>query len=164
MTKSFGSFRQMPPLALLEEVPDNLGLRVTMLQLAIFADLTPKFEKLGLTHPSRMTALGHIAANPGCSQSNLATFVGLSRASVMNIVNQLDFAGFVERRPGENGRTNALFLTPKGRDALNIAHRIAQENEHSFFDVLNKEEKQIFGNMLNNILRHIENINKKKLN
>ena len=109
--ESLSNIRQMPPAAVLREAPERLGLRVTMMQLAIYADLTPRFAALGLTSPSRMTALLHIKAHPGCSQSELAQFTGLSRTSAMTMVEQLERAGFVERRAGANARTNALMLT-----------------------------------------------------
>ena len=73
----------MPPSLVLGEGPERIGLRVTMVQLAVYADLTPRLNALGLTSPSRMTALFHIRANPGCSQSELAEFTGLSRASAV---------------------------------------------------------------------------------
>src|SRR3982750_3041556 len=92
------NIRQMPPALVLEEGPERIGLRVTMVQLAIYADLTPRLNNLGLTSPSRMTALLPIRANPGCSQSELAEYTGLSRASAVTMVDQLQATGLVERR------------------------------------------------------------------
>lgn len=137
------NIRQMPPSLVLGEGPDRLGLRVTMVQLAVYADLTPRLNGLGLTSPSRMTALFHIRANPGCSQSELAEFTGLSRASAVTMVDQLEKTGLVERRAGADARTNALFITETGETAVAGAVEATRVNEDLVFGFLSPEEREV---------------------
>lgn len=146
----------MPPAKVLVEYPRRLGLRVTMVQLAIYADLIPRLSELGLTSPNRMTALLHVQANPGCSQSELAEFTGLSRASTMTMVDQLEQAGLVDRQAGPDARTNALFLTDAGRAAAERAVEQTSVNEDLIFASLSEGERQQLGDLLEKVIIHVD--------
>ncbi|WP_129793182.1 MarR family winged helix-turn-helix transcriptional regulator [Sphingosinicella sp. CPCC 101087] len=150
------NIRQMPPAAAMREAPVRLGLRITMLQLAIYADLSPRLTRIGLTSPSRMTALLHINAHSGCSQSELAQFTGLSRTSAANMVEQLEQAGFVERRAGANARTNALFLTEAGRVAMDEAVEQSAVNERRIFGIFSEDERETLRRLLERAILHVE--------
>lgn len=150
------NIRHMPPSVVLHEGPERLGLRVTMVQLAVYADLTPRLNALGLTSPSRMTALFHIRANPGCSQNELAEFTGLSRASAVTMVDQLERAGFVKRQPGVDARTNALFITPAGEDAAAGAVEQTRINENLMFGALAPDEQVTLRQLLEKVIAHVE--------
>lgn len=153
---SLSNIRQMPPAEALREAPVRLGLRVTMLQLAIYADLTPRLTRLGLTSPSRMTALLHINARSGCSQSDLAQSTGLSRTGAATMVEQLEQAGFVERRAGANARTNALYLTEAGRAAMEQAVEQSHVNEELIFGIFSPDERQALMRLLERAIHHVE--------
>lgn len=150
------NIRRMPPSVVLGEGPERLGLRVTMVQLAVYADLTPRLNALGLTSPSRMTALFHIRANPGCSQSELAEFTGLSRASAVTMVDQLGETGLVERRAGADARTNALFITGAGEEAVTRAAEQTLANEEFIFGILSEDERRNLRGLLERVIAHIE--------
>ena len=151
MIKS-SNIRQMPPVAVLEESPDRLGLRITLVQIAVYADLVPRLAKLGLTSPSRLTALNHISANPGCNQTDLATFTGLSRASVKTMVDQLEHAGLVVRLASEDARMNALQLTAHGRLSLVSAREQTAVNEDRIFGGLSLTERATLIQLLEKII------------
>jgi DNA-binding MarR family transcriptional regulator len=70
-------------------------------------------EEIGLT-PARATALSLVKGNPGTGQTTLAQALGINRASAMEVVNHLEALGALERRPGNDKRSNALHLTAKG--------------------------------------------------
>jgi DNA-binding MarR family transcriptional regulator len=150
------NIRQMPPSLVLGEGPERLGLYVTMVQLAVYADLTPRLNQLGLTSPSRMTALFHIRANPGCSQRELAEFTGLSRASAVTMVDQLEKTGLVERRAGADARTNALFITGAGEIAVGGAVEATRINEDLVFGFLSAEERGSLRALLEKVISRIE--------
>ncbi len=156
MTSVISNIRQMPPALVLQESPDRLGLRVTMVQVAVFADLTPRLNVLGLTSPSRMTALFHIRANPGCSQSELAEYTGLSRASAVTMVDQLQAKGLVERRAGTDARTNALVITAAGEGALAEATEQTRINEELIFGVLSPAERATLAQLLEKAIANVE--------
>jgi DNA-binding MarR family transcriptional regulator len=148
----------MPPSLVLEESPERLGLRVTLVQLAVFADLTPRLNALGLTSPSRMTALFHIRANPGCSQSELAIFTGLSRASAVTMVDQLEATGLVKRRAGTNARTNALFITEAGESAVARSAEQTRINEDLIFGILSPAERTKLRQLLEKVIANVETL------
>jgi DNA-binding MarR family transcriptional regulator len=150
------SIRQMPPSIVLSEAPERIGLHVTMVQLAIYADLTPRLNALGLTSPSRMTALFHIRANPGCSQSELAEFTGLSRPSAVTMVDQLEKTGLVERRAGADARTNALYITEDGEEAVGRSAEQTRTNEELIFGGLCTEERSVLLALLKKVIGHVE--------
>jgi DNA-binding MarR family transcriptional regulator len=145
----------MLPSRALAEAPERIGMRVTMVQLGAHADLAPRMEKLGLTSPSRIPALLHISANPGCSQSSLAEFTGLSRASAMIMASQLEKAKLIDRKSAD-ARTNALYLTPRGEAVLEKVIAETALNEELIFGCLNKEEREFLLRTLEKIIGHIE--------
>lgn len=152
------NLRQMPPRELLDEYPHRLGLRVSMVQTAVYADLVPRYAPLGLTSPSRGTALNHIVVNPGCNQMELGTFTGVSRASTMTMVNQLEAAGLVERRSEQgDARTNKLFVTERGNKAIFEAHKANAVNEELIFGCLSEPEKAQLGQLLEKIITYVDN-------
>jgi DNA-binding MarR family transcriptional regulator len=146
----------MPPSRVLAEAPERLGLRVTMLQLAVYADLAPRLTRLGLSSPSRMTALLHIRAHPGCSQSELAEYTGLSRASAATMVGQLETAGLVTRESGANARTNALFLTATGETVIERSHEQTAINEALIFGALSRAERETLLRLLEKVILDVE--------
>jgi DNA-binding MarR family transcriptional regulator len=152
---SASNVRLMPPAQALAEAPDRLGMRVTFVYLAAYADLTKRMERLGLSSPSRIPALFHISAHPGCSQSALARFTGLSRASAMTMTNQLEGAGLIERRDA-NGRTNALYLTERGKAVLEEIVEETAANEQLIFGSLTKEEREAIKAALEKVILHVE--------
>jgi DNA-binding MarR family transcriptional regulator len=158
LVASNSNIRQMPPSLVLQESPERIGLRVTLVQLAVAADLVPRLNLLGLTSPSRMTALFHIRANPGCSQSELAIYTGLSRVSAVTMVDQLEATGLVERRAGTNARTNALFITEAGEDAVARSAEQTLINEDRIFGILSPAERDTLRQLLEKVIANVESL------
>lgn len=92
---------------LVEEVPRKLR--------RVFDAATAKF---GLSR-TQWRALAYIFRSPGLTQTELAKFLELERASVGHVIDQLEKAGYVERRAAEgNRRVWALHLQPKAIQIL----------------------------------------------
>jgi len=92
---------------LLEEVPRKLR--------KLFDASTAKF---GLSR-TQWRALGYIFRTPGLTQTELAKYLDLERASVGHVIDQLEKAHFVERRSIEgNRRVWNLHLLPKAIEIL----------------------------------------------
>lgn len=74
-------------------------------------------EAVGLTL-SRARALTRLAVMDGAAQCDLANALEIEAPTLKRQIDALEQAGFVERRPASgDGRKNALFLTPRGRDS-----------------------------------------------
>ena len=91
-------------------LPGLLGYRLRLAQQAVFRDFARAIPEAS---PGRAGILFLIEANPGVTQSRLAQAVGLERSTLVGVLHGLE--GLVERRRGEDRRTNGLWLTRNGR-------------------------------------------------
>ena len=64
-----------------------------------------------------------IEANPGVTQSRLAHAVERDRSTMVGVLDQLEAKGLIERRKGDDRRTNGLWLTRAGRRLVVRAKR-----------------------------------------
>lgn len=92
-----------------------LGYRLRLAQQAVFADFAASVA--GIT-PGRVGVLALVDANPGITQSRLAEAVRRDRSTLVGVLDDLEARDLVERRRGEDRRTNGLWLTPAGRRFL----------------------------------------------
>jgi DNA-binding MarR family transcriptional regulator len=98
-------------------LPGLLGYQLRLAQQAVFRDFERAAEGLGVS-PGRFGMLVLIEANPGVSQSRLAQEIGLDRSTLVAILDALEDANLLERRAGEDRRTNGLWLTRRGRGVI----------------------------------------------
>jgi DNA-binding MarR family transcriptional regulator len=92
-------------------LPGLLGYRLRRAQQAVFRDFAAHVGRLS---PGRAGILLLIEANPGVNQSRLAHAVGVDRSTMVGLIDSLEDAGLIERRRGEDRRTNGLWLTAAG--------------------------------------------------
>ncbi|WP_338316481.1 MarR family winged helix-turn-helix transcriptional regulator, partial [Streptomyces bohaiensis] len=82
-------------------------------------------------------ALGHLAASPDLSVSDLARRAGVSAPSMLATVRRLEERGHVQRLgPAGRGNTAQLRVTDAGREALALARRRADELDGTLFGAL----------------------------
>jgi DNA-binding MarR family transcriptional regulator len=93
-------------------LPSLLGYRLRLAQQAVFRDFA---SSVGELSPGRVGILLLLEANPGVTQSRLAQAVSLDRSTMVGVVDMLEDRGLIERRRGEDRRTNGLWLTDEGR-------------------------------------------------
>lgn len=98
-------------------LPDLLGYQLRLAQIAVFRDFAAAAGDLGVS-PGRFGMLVLIEANPGVTQSRLAEAVGLDRSTLVAVLDGLEDRALVERRQGEDRRTNGLWITREGRAVL----------------------------------------------
>ena len=89
-----------------------LGYRLRLAQQTVFRDFADRVAELS---PGRVGILLLVEANPGVTQSLLAQAVKLDRSTMVGVLHTLEDRGLLERRRGEDRRTNGLWLTPAGR-------------------------------------------------
>jgi DNA-binding MarR family transcriptional regulator len=92
-----------------------LGYRLRLAQQAVFRDFAAHVavEFPGVS-PGRVGILFLVEANPGVTQSRLAGAVRLDRSTLVGVLHVLQAQGLLERRRGEDRRTNGLWLTRAG--------------------------------------------------
>ena len=96
-------------------LPGLIGYRLRLAQQAVFRDFAASVPGVS---PGRVGMLVLIESNPGVTQGRLAEAMGLDRSTMVGLVDALEERGLVERRRGEDRRTNLLWLTPSGRRLL----------------------------------------------
>lgn len=128
-------------------LPDLLGYQLRLAQLAVFRDFSDKTGDLGVS-PGRFGMLVLIEANPGVTQSRLARAVGLDRSTMVAVLDQLEDRGCVERRQGEDRRTNGLWLTKGGKALLAKMKRRVAAHEQRLAERLTADEWAVLKRLL----------------
>ena len=88
-----------------------------------------------------------------CSQLQLARIVGTTEATVVLVIDELEKAEAVirERNPRDR-RANALVLTPKGREMVNIAVRVLSEGQAEATQQLGRRRMERLQELLTKLL------------
>lgn len=124
-------------------LPGLLGYRLRLAQQAVFRDFSTSVAELS---PGRVGLLLLVDANPGVTQGRLAEAVELDRSTMVGVIHTLEARGLIERRRGDDRRTNGLWLTPEGRSLVNRLKRRIQVHERRVAARLSAEERaQLIG-------------------
>lgn len=108
-------------------LPGLIGYRLRLAQQTVFRDFAKTVPDLS---PGRVGMLMLIEANPGVTQSRLASAVGLDRSTMVGVIDALEARGLIERRRGKDRRTNGLWLTRAGRGVVGgLKRRIAAHEQ-----------------------------------
>lgn len=119
-----------------------LGYRLRLAQQAVFRDYA---SSVGEVSPGRAGILLLVESNPGVTQSRLARAVHLDRSTMVGVIDKLEERGLIERRRGEDRRTNGLWLTRAGRALLTrMKERIEQHERRVAARLTQAERGQLF--------------------
>ncbi|GAB4469201.1 MAG: MarR family transcriptional regulator [Burkholderiaceae bacterium] len=121
-------------------LPQLLGYRLRLAQLAVFADFAHGCAELGVT-PGVYGVLELLARNPGLSQSALAQALRLDRSSLVPVIDRLEDLGWARRTevPGDRRRYR-LDLTAAGRKVLAAATTRVLRHEQRIAALLTERE------------------------
>lgn len=126
-----------------------LGYQLQRFHLLVTGDARRVLAPHDIT-PAKLTALLLIRANPGCDQTALGRALNINRSSAMKLINFLVERDLVERRPGRDLRTNALYLPPRAEDRIlemvkalsesdiRMSERLTAAERRQLFDLLRK--------------------------
>lgn len=96
----------------------SIGPRVRLLRNTLNAGSLVQSEPHGLPTGS-LTVMALIAANPGCSQVQLAMLAGITGPSLVGIIADLEARGLLSReRDRADRRRNMVVLTQAGREKM----------------------------------------------
>jgi DNA-binding MarR family transcriptional regulator len=124
-------------------LPGLLGYRLRLAQQALFRDFAASVGELS---PGRVGILLLIEANPGVTQSRLAKAVSIERSTMVGVLHFLAARGLVERRRGEDKRTNGLWLTATGRDVVGkVKRRVVLHERRVAARLSAAEREQLIG-------------------
>jgi len=131
-------------------LPRLIGYRLRLAQQAVFRDFTERVHGLS---PGRLGIMVLIDANPGLTQSRLAEAVRRDRSTMVAVLDELEARGLVERRKGEDRRTNGLWLTRSGRNFLASAMRRVYAHERRFAARFTTRERAQLFDLLERLAR-----------
>jgi len=127
---------------------ERLGYFVRRLQVWVFQDFIRRLSRLDLS-PAQFSVIVVIGANPGLSQAQLATTLGIERARLVRLLHRLEQRGLtVRRRSCGDGRRHALMLTRAGESLLSEATRLAEQHEDGLKQKLGARRHKMLLEML----------------
>lgn len=99
--------------------------------------------------PRGYQVLSIASGNPTCNQAGIAEFLGLDRTVMTYLVDDLEKAGLVERRPDPTDRRARLIvLTAKGTKAFAAASERIAEVERALLGNLSDSDAELFRRLL----------------
>lgn len=144
--------RKGPAAVDLGPLREFVGYRLRRAQLSVFAGFELALREIGLS-PGQMSVLVVIARNPGLKQSDVCAALGIQRANFTPLLHELEAKGLAIREvlPADR-RSNALRLTPLGRDAVSRALTLHERLEKRITRCLGEDGRaQLIG-----LLRQLE--------
>lgn len=129
-------------------LPDLIGFHLRCAQVAFFQHFSRSTDSADISLP-QFGALVLIEANPGMSQSAIASALRFDRSTLVQIIDRLEDRGFVVREvSAHDRRSHALKLTPEGEIALSDLKNVIGAHEDHMTRVLTSDEKQQLLNLL----------------
>jgi DNA-binding MarR family transcriptional regulator len=96
--------------------------------------------------------LSVVAANPGINQGTAGRVLGIQRANMVSLINELVDAGLVDRQTAkEDRRAFALTITPDGDRALAEGLKRIRQHEGRVLSDLSADERRLLIDLLQRI-------------
>jgi DNA-binding MarR family transcriptional regulator len=131
-----GTRRRRAEGAAIGELAEQVGYLLRRAQLAVFADFRAR-QRGPVASPGEYSVLAVIGRNPGLSQSQLCTTLGIKRANLVAVIDHLESLGLARRVPSATDRrSNRLQLTASGQRALKTALDDQARQEARIIDLL----------------------------
>ena len=134
------------PLA--ERPPRSVGFLISQLGFLSSKRFMEALEPLDID-PREFLLMRFVAAAEGRSQQALAEQLAIPPSRMVALVDRLEEAGLLERRPdAEDRRVRGLHLTGRGRGILERAGKIAIDYETQLCAGINREERELLIDLL----------------
>lgn len=123
-------------------LPQHIGYVVRRAQVAIFQHIIRAMASLDV-RPGQFSVLTVIGANPGIKQTAISEALGIRRANLVALMNELERRGWVRRAAiAGDRRAQGLRLTGKGRTALSRLKALAATHERAVTRTISAREKR----------------------
>ena len=128
--------------------PRGVGFLLAQIGSHAAGKFAERLEALKLT-PPQAGILGVLGRESGLSQQALADVLGMFPSRLVAVLDDLERAGLVERRPHPNDRrVSALYLTATGKKTLQTVGRVAKQHEAELCAALNSAEREMLEKLL----------------
>ncbi|MCW9034874.1 MAG: MarR family transcriptional regulator [Alphaproteobacteria bacterium] len=122
-------------------LPDLIGYQLRRAQFVVFSDFQKTLAERYVT-PGQYGVLTLIGKNPGLTQSALSRAIGIERSTMVAVIDKLEGANFVERRPSPSDRRSyALMLTEEGEKVMADIEPLVERQDNSISEILGPEDK-----------------------
>ncbi|BAK65401.1 MarR family transcriptional regulator [Sphingobium sp. SYK-6] len=119
---------------------ESIGPTIRLLRNMLTTRIVAAFEPFGL-RSGTFSTMALIAANPGCSQTEIAREIGTDKSIVVAIVDDLEKRGLAERqRSTQDRRRNALRLTGAGEAVMADLAALGRQIEQPIRAALSEAE------------------------
>jgi MarR family transcriptional regulator, transcriptional regulator for hemolysin len=109
------------------------------------------FAELGMT-PRAYCVLAH-AMSGNYTQIELAKLSDLDKTTMVITVDELERAGYAERRPSPaDRRARVIAVTPSGADAVEAGHQVADRVHREVLEVLPAGQREAFVDALTSLV------------
>jgi DNA-binding MarR family transcriptional regulator len=129
-----------------------VGYKVRRLQLRIFQDFIETMEEHGI-RPSQFSVLTVVGANPGLKQAQVCAALGIKRANLVVMLDELERRGLLQRVRGPaDRRSHALHLTAAGAALQKRLDELVQRHEQRFIRKIGEDGKRRLNELLEKML------------
>jgi DNA-binding MarR family transcriptional regulator len=119
-----------------------VGFMVRIVQLRVFQKYYENSALIRDLTPGALSVLIAIRDNPGIRHGVLADLLVVRRPNMTKSIDSLTRSGLIERRASAaDGRSIALFITPKGRRLLDRVTDLSLAHDENTTKVLTKAER-----------------------
>lgn len=133
-----------------------IGYRLRRASNRMTSDFLVTVSPLAL-RPALFAMLEGIRTTPGIIQMALGTELGIQRANLVPLINELTGRGLVARRAAPNDRRAlSLFLTAKGEELLDRAEKMVLEHEERTLAKLSKTERAKLLELLSKVATDVD--------
>lgn len=121
-------------------LPSYIGYVLRRAQLAVFQDVIRALAEVDL-RPAQFAVLTLVDANPGIVQSRACDALAIQKANFVPMLAELERRGLTRRVPVD-GRSNGVFLTPKGRALLKRARTLHARHHARIAAVIGERDQR----------------------
>jgi MarR family transcriptional regulator, transcriptional regulator for hemolysin len=112
-------------------------------------EMNRRIKSLGLTYP-QCAVMGRILAEPGMSQAKLADILEMQPISIGRLIDRMEAAGWVERRPDPaDRRAVRLYHTARAEPILGKVWVLAAQMRADAAKGMSEKEKELLLDILN---------------
>lgn len=123
-------------------VNGSLGYEIKRAQVRCYEALARVLSPLEVT-PARLAVLSLVGRNPGIGQAALGEMLNIVAPGVVKLINALEDRGWLARESLRgNRRSNVLFLTDAGVEALHRYEKMVEAYEGEIASELSADERE----------------------
>jgi DNA-binding MarR family transcriptional regulator len=132
--------------------PSTLAFLLSQVGIHASRRFAERIAEVGLNSPL-FRVLNLVDAAEGRSQQAIGAAIEVPASRMVALVDELEERGLVERRPDpKDRRVRALYLTRKGRTALERGREIARQHEEELTDGMSEPDRKRLLKLLQKIV------------